>query len=291
MKQIFFPREQRPWHQPLVYSISKLYEDNCKSSALHSGQTFPRLVSRSTGEELFKYLVYRIANFFFFTGGYSPASHADILNTQTQYIEIYINHLAYSINTDSRSLNPSGRRNDDGINLGFERLECLWLSVENIKSWLKSFCEIPCSKLVGQPFHFWSQMILSITLLKYLSTLKDPEWDCQVVRNTVNLISAIDSMLQRIELGSKGPEIQCNDHLLKYLSKLLSRCRMWAEPRWHITTQVQDVEARGSRSVNPDANSHNYQVPDLDQMIWMQSMDLGNEQWFEDVLGMPAIVY
>lgn len=204
---------------------------------------------------------------------------------------MYINHLAYSINADSRPLCPSGRRNDGGINLGFERLECLWLSVENIKSWLKSFCGIPCSKLVGQPFHFWSQMILSMTLLKYLSTLKDPEWDCQVVRNTVNLITTIDSMLQRIELSSKEPELQYKNHLLKYLSKLLNRCRMWAEPRWHISSQVQDVETRTSQSVNPDINSQNYHVPDLDQMVWMQSMDLGNEQWFEDVLGMPATVY
>jgi hypothetical protein len=188
-------------------------------------------------------------------------------------------------------LHPSGQRNDGGINLGLERFECLWLSVENIKSWLKSFYKIPCSKLVGQPFHFWSQMILSITLLKYLSTLKDPEWDCQVVRSTVDLIPTIDAMLQRIEMSSKEPELQCNDHLLKYLSKLLNRCRMWAEPRWHLTSQVQDVETRMSRNVNPDTISHNYHVPDLDQMTWMQSMDLGNEQWFEDVLGMPATTY
>lgn len=134
-------------------------------------------------------------------------------------------------------------------------------------------------------------MILSITLLKYLSTLKDPEWDCQVVRNTVNLITAIESMLQRIELSSKEPELQCNDHLLKYLSKLLSRSRMWAQAQWHITSQVQDTEIRMSQSVNPDTNSHDYHVPDLDQMTWMQSMDLGNEQWFEDVLGMPATLY
>jgi hypothetical protein len=185
-------------------------------------------------------------------------------------------------------LYPSEQRSDGGANLALERLECLWLSVENIKSWLKSFYTIPCSKLVGQPFHFWSQMILSITLLKYLSTLKDPEWDCQVVRSTVDLITTIDFILQRIALSSKEPELQCNDHLLTYLSKLLSRSRMWAEGRWHITSQVQDVETRTSRTVNPDTMSQNSHVPDLDQMIWMQSMDLGNEQWFEDVLGMPA---
>lgn len=69
---------------------------------------------------------------------------------------------------EPQPLNISGR-------LGFERFECLWQSVEDIKVWLDSFNAIHHSTLIGQPFHFWSQMIMSLTLLKYLSTLQDPE--------------------------------------------------------------------------------------------------------------------
>ena len=134
-------------------------------------------------------------------------------------------------------------------------------------------------------------MILTITLLKYLTTLKDPDWDCQAVRNTVHLISTMDCMLQKLDLSSKEPELQCNDHLLKFLSKLLSRCRVWAEARWNIASQMQDGDARQCRSANPDTSSHNYYIPDLDQMVFMQSMDLGDDQWFENVLGMPTMFY
>lgn len=175
--------------------------------------------------------------------------------------------------------------------LEFQRLECLWQSVENIKSWLDEFYRIPCSKIVGQPFHFWSQMILTITLLKYLSTLKDPEWDCQAVRNTVDLTSTMDCMLQKLDLGSKEPKLQCNDHLLKLLSKLLNKCRLWAEARLTMASQLQDMETRPCRSANSDTTSHNHHIPDLDQIIWMQSMDLGDDQWFEDVLGIPTTFY
>ncbi|GFF74811.1 hypothetical protein CNMCM6936_001766 [Aspergillus lentulus] len=202
----------------------------------------------------------------------------DILNAQAQYVELYINQLAYSISQDSPPLNLSGL-------LGFERLECLWLSVENIKSWLDHFYQIPCSNLVGQPFHFWSQMILTITLLKYLSTLQDPEWDCQAVRDTVHLISTMDGMIQKLDLSSEEPELQCDDHLLKFLSKLLIRCRLWAEARWH------DEETRQGRSANSDTTGHNHHIPELDKMVWMQSMDLGDDQWFENVLGMPTTFY
>ncbi|GAQ05067.1 hypothetical protein ALT_2388 [Aspergillus lentulus] len=202
----------------------------------------------------------------------------DILNAQAQYVELYINQLAYSISQDSPPLNLSGL-------LGFERLECLWQSVENIKSWLDHFYQIPCSNLVGQPFHFWSQMILTITLLKYLSTLQDPEWDCQAVRDTVHLISTMDGMIQKLDLSSEEPELQCDDHLLKFLSKLLTRCRLWAEARWH------DAETRQGQSASADTTGRNHQIPELDQMVWMQSMDLGDDQWFENVLGMPTTFY
>lgn len=215
----------------------------------------------------------------------------DILNTHAQYVELYINQLGYSISRNSPPLDLSGQRSDGRILIGFERLQCLWQSVENIKAWLDGFYKIPSSKLVGQPFHFWSQMILSITLLKYLSVLDDPDWDCHAVRNTIHLITTVDCMLQKLDLSSREPELQCKDHLLKYLSKLLSRSRMWTEARWNTASQVQDVETRPCRGSSPDAISHNNYIPGLDQMDWIQSMDLGDDKWFEDVLGMPANLY
>ncbi|PYH96454.1 putative C6 transcription factor [Aspergillus ellipticus CBS 707.79] len=205
----------------------------------------------------------------------------DILNAHAQYVDLYINQLAYSINK-SPPLDVS--RHGGGL-LGFELLECLWQSVQNIKLWLDNFYRIPASNLVGQPFHFWSHMVLSITLLKYLSTLRDPEWDFQAVRGTVNLISTMDCMLERLDLcSSKEPELQCNDHLLHYLSKLLARCRAWAEARWNMTASSPLQDNRPCSDTAP----HNYHIPDLDQIVWMQSMDLGDDKWFDDVLSIPS---
>lgn len=133
-------------------------------------------------------------------------------------------------------------------------------------------------------------MILCITILKYLSTLEDPAWDRQAVRNTVDLISTMDCMLQKLEMSSKEPSLHCNDNLFKLLSKLLNKCRVWAEAWWNMTSHIQDMETGPRRSADPDATSHNY-IPDLDQIAWMQSMDLGSDQWLEDVLGVPTALY
>ena len=75
-------------------------------------------------------------------------------------------------------------------------------------------------------------------------------WDCQAVRNTVRLISTIDCMLQKFDLCNKEPELQCGDHLLKYLSKLLSRYRGWAEARWNLVAQIPRRETSPRQGQN-----------------------------------------
>lgn len=100
-----------------------------------------------------------------------------------------------------------------------------------------------------------------------------------------SLMSTMDCILQKLNLSSREPELQCDDHFLVYLCKLLTRCRLWAEAGWIMTSQTYDLGA--SRSMNHDT-SYEHHIPNMDQMMWMQSIDLGDDQWFEDVLGLPT---
>ncbi|KAI0465969.1 hypothetical protein F4859DRAFT_499364 [Xylaria cf. heliscus] len=212
----------------------------------------------------------------------------DILNTYMQYVEIYINQLTYSISLDSPLLDVSGQRTRGGLLPGFERLECLWRSVECIKSWLDNFYKVPPSELIGLPFHFWTQMVQCVTILKYLSTLEDPAWDCQVVRHTVDLISTMDRMVERLEVASKETGLQCDDSLFQLLSKLLNRCRAWADTWWGLSSQIPGTGDKSCQGEDTGPAGHSNYIPDLDQMVWMQSMDLENDQWLESVLGVST---
>ncbi|KAL3480219.1 hypothetical protein BJX99DRAFT_36825 [Aspergillus californicus] len=230
------------------------------------------------------------------------------LNAHAQYVELYINQLAYSIYQNPSSSTKERTSTNGEIIPGFERLTSLWHSVQNIKFWLEHFSQVPSAAFIAQPFHFWSQMVLVITLLKYLSTLNDPDWDCRAVQSTVNLIETMDWMAQKLEEGGREVELAgVSDHLLGYLGKLLRRCRGWAEGKM-ATAQSRDRNegqdiAGGCRlvgsEVGPESetdipghgHSHIHQIPDLDQIVWLQSMDLGDEQWFKDVLGIPATMY
>ncbi|KAI0109053.1 putative C6 transcription factor [Nemania sp. FL0031] len=212
----------------------------------------------------------------------------DTLNIHSQYVELYINQLAYTISSESPLLDTSGV-NAGGVLPGFERLQCLWRSVECIKVWLDSFYKIPPSELVGLPFHFWSQMIQCTTILKYLSTLSDPDWDCQAVRNTVDLIATMDRMTQQLDMAAAEPGLQCDDSLLQLMSRLLSKCRAWANAFWSFTPPVSDIEVAPFESAETGSMGHREFIPDLDQLAWMQSMDLDNEEWLESVLGGSTI--
>lgn len=209
--------------------------------------------------------------------------------TYAQDVELYINQLAYSMSWGSPLLNLAGQISGNEILPGFERLECLWRSVENIRSWQDNFCKIAPLDLVGLPSHFWSQMVMCITILKYLSILKDPDWDCQAVRSTVNLVSTVVCIHQRLELGCHDPALPSEDNLLKLLLKLLKKCQGWAEAWMNAPTRTPAPGARSWGS--PDAggmSSHGSRIPDLDQMVLLHTMNLESDQWFQDLLGGPG---
>jgi hypothetical protein len=155
-------------------------------------------------------------------------------------------------------------------------------------------------------------MILTITLLKYLSTLSDPDWDREAVRDKVHLLGSMRAILERLELGGQERELRgCDDHLLVYLARLISRCRVWGEMKWDLSSRSKSTSLSSEHQKNRhdgqvehdsasndatgDSHSHSGSgsgyIPDLDQMAWMQEMDLGDDRWFEDVLGIPATFY
>lgn len=212
----------------------------------------------------------------------------DALNVYASYVNLYINQLAYSISFEPPLLDISDRRTSGGLLPGFGRLECLWQSVECIKSWLDNFYKISSADLIGLPFHFWSQMIQCITILKYLSTLEDPAWDCQAVRSTVDLIPTMRRMVQKLNVAGKEPGLlQCDDSILQLLSRLLCKCRAWADA-WHSFTPPTSMSANGL-GAEPSSTGHSQHIPDLDQMAWVHSMDLDNDQWLESILGGSAV--
>jgi hypothetical protein len=145
-------------------------------------------------------------------------------------------------------------------------------------------------------------VIRCTAILKHLSTLDDPGWDCQAVRKTVNIVSVLQWIPEKLDMTSKEAGLQSDDDLFKLLSKLLTRSREWVAARWNISHERHendDVQVvvdhhvpRGSTEFETSAGSANVDgIPDLDGIPWIQTMDLESDKWFEDVLGWSPIAY
>jgi hypothetical protein len=186
------------------------------------------------------------------------------------------------IGPDASLLSVSGPGIESAFLPGYERIGSLWRSVESVKAWLDAFYKLPAAQCLGLPFHFWSQLIRCTTILKYLTTLDDPAWDCQAVRQKVDIMEVLEWMSKKLNLISEEAGLQSNDDLFKLLSKLLSGSREWVETRFKKSSSEMPAN-----EVLPDIHTTSLEadMPDLDYIPWLQSMDLENDKWFEEVLG------
>ncbi|CRG90357.1 hypothetical protein PISL3812_07401 [Talaromyces islandicus] len=213
-----------------------------------------------------------------------------MLTAYTQYVELYIDQVSRLVASDTSLLSVSTPGIESAFLPGYERIGSLWRSVESVKTWLDVFYRIPVAKCMGLPFHFWSQLIRCTTILKYLSTLEDPAWDCHAVRQKVDIMAVLEWMSNKLNLISEEAGLQSNDDLFKLLSKLLHGSREWVETRFKAATATTATTAASQPPANEamldiHTTSLETDMPDLDHIPWLQSMDLDNDKWFEEVLG------
>jgi hypothetical protein len=100
-------------------------------------------------------------------------------------------------------------------------------------------------------------------------------------------------MVQKLDRACVEANLQCDDSLFSLLSKLLVKCRVWADVRLDVASQIQSVDGVAARhsacpAENSQSGSSSSSIPDLDQMLWLQTMDLENDNWFEDALNLPV---
>lgn len=199
-----------------------------------------------------------------------------ILVAYAHYVELCINEAIRPASAHAPLLvipGSTGSTVNSGHVPGFERLQCQWRSIDAIKSWLDLFYAFPPSKCVGLPFHFWSQLVRCIVILKHLTTLEDMAWDCEAVRNRINLMEVLDWMAEKVRLASIEAGEQSDDDLFRQFSKMLRLSRMWAGAKWKTGPPAAEDPNGGVA------------IADSDTDVWMQSIDFGNNRLFEEVFG------
>ena len=197
------------------------------------------------------------------------------------YIELCINEASHTANSGDPIL-PTPAAGNSICTPSFERLECLWASVNAIKLWLDAFFTLPPSACLGFSFIFWAQLSRCLVTLYRLSTSADPSWDCQAVRNTVDLLVALDRIADRLEMINNEAGEGSNDGLFVQIFKMGRLFRAWAAVKMASEGEGEGEAAwpyGGCTSTGAGDN-----MADLNPLM-MQSLDFGNDMWLQEVLG------
>lgn len=158
---------------------------------------------------------------------YSHQRVLDVLIAYGQFVELYIYQGSLAIGPGPSQFSPSVSEpfDDDTPLPGYGRLEILWKSMESLKRWLEAFYRMSPSTCIGLPFHFWSQLVRCTVILKYLSTLDDPAWDCRAVQKDISIVSALETISQKLDETSREASPESDDDAYRLLSKLMGRSR------------------------------------------------------------------
>lgn len=106
------------------------------------------------------------------------------------YAEVVIHEVA--IETSSLPNSPE-----------MHRLESLCTCLQGCKSWLDIWLGISPDHHIGISFTVFYQFSRALVSLYKLSTLEDPAWDRNMVRNTANVLEILDRILYNLKKSSR----------------------------------------------------------------------------------------
>lgn len=237
-------------------------------------------------------------------------THPDMLLIYTHYAELCLNEVTRLASSEAPlapSPGQSGHASSGSSGMNHtlpasEHIECLWRSVYAIKAWLDAYQAIPPLTYVGVPFFFWFQLVRSVVLLKHLSTFNDPNWDCQAVRNAVDMSTMLGWMAVKAELASREAGEQSDDDLFRRVGSMMRSSMAWMAAKQRAagvaardTTHTNQAPTQQSQYDNGTAGNNTVIVtdaPEDDLMIpvepsWTGSFGMVEDSWIEEMFGWP----
>lgn len=137
------------------------------------------------------------------------------------YIEVAINETAL-IRTQFSNLMADRE---------LDTMQCLITCFEAIQGWFNLFLTLDITEYVGVPFTSWKQLGLMIVTTVRLTTLEDPAWDTNHIRQELDLPSVLEAICENLRhVANLTPwKIDAEDNVylrsMKYMNGLLTWAR------------------------------------------------------------------
>ncbi|KAL1881220.1 hypothetical protein Daus18300_001071 [Diaporthe australafricana] len=185
------------------------------------------------------------------------------------YIELSIYETALTSSSEWPLLKPDMTSLSD-----LDGVEGLWRSLTAAKSWFDVTFTLSPAAVVGQAFIFWAQAVRCTITLYRLSTLNDPAWDRQAVRNTADVVSILErfaGFMHQVQ-GEAGEESQ--DDFFHDLCRILQNMRAWVGAELSIDESCWSLNAMNGQ--DGAAETRGQAMQPMDE--WMDNL-FGRLYW------------
>ncbi|KAJ5713761.1 uncharacterized protein N7483_010942 [Penicillium malachiteum] len=161
-----------------------------------------------------------------------------------------------------------------------QRLESLCAALHATKRWLDIWLSIPPELYYGLPFTMFFQFSRALMSLFKLSTLEDPSWDRNVVRNTANVLEILDQIHFNMNKTAEMV-VAANDQDLSIFEKgvkMITSIKQGWEPKlmevWYPSLPPSGLSGTGDEFVPP--------APDLSNLMSLNGLD---DAWMMEIFG------
>ncbi|KAL2848385.1 hypothetical protein BJY01DRAFT_159830 [Aspergillus pseudoustus] len=142
---------------------------------------------------------------------------------------------ATTTTTTTTTPSPPGTLNPNlNLNLNltsstsWERIECMRGTLSAIQSWVDSFYQIPTAEYAFTPMILWTQFARALVNLYRLSTYTDPQWNPEVVTQTISLLDIVESVGLRVDqVAEAGARLGERDYFWGRVAGLSQLIRAW----------------------------------------------------------------
>ncbi|KAL2820128.1 hypothetical protein BJX63DRAFT_338686 [Aspergillus granulosus] len=224
----------------------------------------------------------------------------DLLLLHLHYIELGIYTTAFvpqgTLDTPTTSPTPTATATtNSSISSGssWERIDCMRGTLQAIQLWVEAFYRIPTTDYPFTPMVLWTQFARALVNLYRLSTYVDPQWNPEVVTQTISLLEVVESVGLRVDqIAEAGARQGERDYFWGRVAGLSQLIRSWLReqlagddsddsPSAWVGGGAQRAESSSSQSITQSLPSQSLPSQWGMNNELVEGLTYGNEAWLQ----------
>ncbi|CAF9905139.1 MAG: hypothetical protein GOMPHAMPRED_003053 [Gomphillus americanus] len=204
---------------------------------------------------------------------------------QQEVLEFFILNTELTIHEAAQEL-PLTSNNDNNNNksivIPHKKITTFLQALYTIKAWLDNFFNLSESAYPDITFSMFSQFIHCIVSLFRLSTIDDPNWDRDVVKQTVDLVQVIERFAMNVEKVRDTRNLVIDNDEEDMFTKSTALMRRLAAA-WSAEIAAVGLKKQQQQQQQQDPAAEKQVVPEIEVPPELMDLDLLDSEWLTEM--------